>query len=86
MSNIYRGYRTPSFSDIFTTFQQFDDFYTSCGIETTIRNSVTAEGSNTLLNLYYLLMSRYGNDHPSSTDIDRFKLQCMSIIFEYGPA
>lgn len=84
-ANLYRNYRTRTFSEIFEDYDTFEDFYTECGIEPTIRHTATQTQSNTLMNLYYLLLARYANSHIASEDESRFGMQVMSIIFQYGP-
>lgn len=76
--NLYRGYRTRSFSEIFDSLEKFVDFYETCGIPHKIDNSIET--------LYYLLLAKYANDHIASEDENRFSFECMAIIFQYGPA
>lgn len=81
----YRKSTNECFSEVFPAYEDFDEFYTTCGIEPLISNTETANQTNTLKNLYYLLLARYANSPIASSDIYRFKLQVMAIIFQNGP-
>lgn len=75
----FGSYTTRKFSDIFTTAEEFINYYKNCGI-TPI---VTEENIKIL---YYLLYSKYGNSHIASSDENQTKLLIMSIIYMYGPS
>lgn len=84
MMTMFKGYNTRTFQEIFEEYEDFKDFYDNCGIETTIREEDITGKMNSLKNLYYLLLARYANSPIASFDEVRFKLQTMSIIFQYG--
>lgn len=73
----YGNYRQISFAECWSEVDEFtNDLY-----ETQIPLPLTEEELKTL---YYLLYSRYGNDIISASDINRFKFNVASIIFQYG--
>ena len=78
-SSLYGNFRTRTFSNIFTEYQDFEKDYVGCGIPTTLSN-------DNLKTLYYLLYARYGNSNISSSDETQFKYKVFSTIFMYGPA
>ena len=78
-SSLYGNFRTRTFADIYTTFEDFNKDYTSNGIP----GSLSAVNLKTL---YYLLYARYGNSNIASSDENQFKYKVFSTIFMYGPA
>ena len=78
-ASLYGNYRTRTFTDIFESFEVFEETYSDCGIPTTI-------STTSLTTLYYLLYARYGNSSIASSDENQFKYKVMSTIFMYGPA
>lgn len=78
-SSLYGNFRTRTFSDIYTTFEDFKEDYISNGIPTTLNDQ-------NIQTLYYLLYSRYGNSCVASSDENQFKYKVFSTIFMYGPA
>ena len=77
-SSLYGNYRTRTFSEIFPEYDDFNDFWNS----TVFKDSI--EELNIEL-IYYLLLSKYSNSNIVSSDENRFKMNTMSIIFQYGP-
>ena len=77
-SSLYGNFRTRSFTDIYTTLEDFKEDYNDNGIATTISD-------DTLTTLYYLLYAKYGNSTIASSDETQFKYKLFSIIFMYGP-
>lgn len=75
-------YNNKSFSDIFPTAEEFAQAYENSGLAIPM-NRISAEVVPTV---FYLLMSRYRNNHPMSYDENRFKADLFSIIFAYGPS
>lgn len=73
----YGNYRQISFAECWS---EVDEFTTDLHA-TEIPLPLTEEELKTL---YYLLYSRYGNDIISASDINRFKFNVASIIFQYG--
>ena len=78
-SSLYGNFRTRTFADVYTSFEDFKEDYTSCGIPTTLSD-------DNLTTLYYLLYARYGNSNIASSDETQFKYKVFSTIFMYGPA
>jgi hypothetical protein len=78
-ASLYGNYRTRTFTNIFESFEDFDEAYRDCGIPTTLTNA-------SLTTLYYLLYARYGNSSIASSDENQFIYKVMSTIFMYGPA
>ena len=76
-NELFGNYMTKSFSDIWSTA---DKFYQDCS-NSGIPLKLNEENTKTL---FYLLYSRYGNDHIASTDENRFKYSVYSIIFSEG--
>lgn len=76
---LYTEGRTRYFTQVFPTVDDFESFYSTCGIPPLFRN----KGS--ISTLYYLLCSYYANSRIASSDESRFKYNVMSIIFQYGP-
>lgn len=76
-NSYYGNYRQISFADCWSTADEF----TTDLHATEIPLPLTDEELTTL---YYLLYSRYGNDIIAASDINRFKFNVASIIFQYG--
>lgn len=77
----YGKYRTPKFTDIYPSVNDFLNDYNTVEIPATLN----AESKLTPTLLYYLLYSNYGNDHIKANDVNRFKYKLFSIIWQYGP-
>ena len=88
----YGSSRTRSFSDIFPTFNDFIDYWneTSFSRQADRVTNIIPEGGfsapSNLRLIYELLMSKYANSTIASSDENRFKLECMALIFQYAPA
>lgn len=78
-SSLYGNFRTRTFADIYTTFEEFNEDYTSNGIPASL-------STVNLRTLYYLLYARYGNSNIASSDENQFKYKVFSTIFMYGPS
>lgn len=76
--NLYGGFRTRSFSQIFPDVEEFITHYQTIGIPETISDSSART-------LYYLLLSTKANSPIASSDENRFKLELFAIIFSKGP-
>lgn len=74
----FGNYITQTFQDVFPDFATFNETYVNLGIPTTLKET------STLQTLYYLLYSKYGNSTVASTDINQFKFQLFSLIFQHG--
>lgn len=77
-NTFYSYFRTPTFSEVFSTFEEFKTAYNELGLTYTMADDY-------LRSLYVLLLGRYANSHIASSSVDVFKIQVGSIIYEYGP-
>lgn len=75
----YGGFRTRTFSDIFTDV----DVFTSAVGEFPIDLS---EISDKIETVYYLLYARYGNTPIVNSDENQFKARIVSTMYMYGPS
>ena len=83
---LYGSYRTKKFGDVWSTPNDFIIDYNSIGIPKTIPIDVeNGADQGSVVNLYFLLYSRYGNDVIASSDLQRFKMRLFTIIWQYGP-
>lgn len=89
----YGSSRTRSFADIFPDFETFQAAWEetafseqAVALTQTVPEGGPTEGPQNLLLIYQLLLARYANSTIASSDENRFRLQCMSIIFQYAPA
>lgn len=73
-----RNFRTKTFTQIWDNAEDFVNEYHDLGIPVTIDD----ESATTL---YYILYSRYANEHIASSDPNRFKYELFTIIWQYGP-
>lgn len=65
-------------------YQYFDWFYDNCGVPDRLLTG--PDYANYQLDtIYFLLMSRFANDHIKISDENRFKLVICQYIFQYGP-
>lgn len=78
MESRYGNYRTRKFTDIFGSYEEFEEAWTSSEL-------YLEELDDSIKTLYYLLYARYGNSHIASSDEFRFAYQLFSIIWIYGP-
>lgn len=78
-NSYYGGYRTRRFTDIYSTVDAFKQEYESSQLPKRFVNN------SSILTLYYLLYSRYGNSHVAFSDENQFRYALMSTIFMYGP-
>lgn len=82
---LYGSYRTKKFGDVWSTFNDFVADYQTNGVPKTISIDEGESDEGNLINLYYLLYARYGNDVIASSDLQRFKMSLFAIIWQYGP-
>lgn len=83
---LYGTYRTKKFGDIWSTSEDFLKDYSNIGIPKTIPEWKTdGPDQGSAVTLYFLLYSRYGNDVIASSDLQRFKMNLFTIIWQYGP-
>lgn len=77
-NSVYGSFRQNSFQEVWDSADSFISDVSGSDIPLRIKNE-------SLKTLYYLLYSQYGNDIVASSDINRFKYNVYSIIFQYGP-
>ena len=78
--DLYGNQRTRTFSEIFPTFDDFKTAYDNNPFAT-----ATNISDSSVQNIYYLLLSNYGNSSICSSDEYRFELKLFSTIYQYGP-
>lgn len=84
MPNSYYGnFRTRTLAEIFPDASTFGQFYTDCGIPTKLLAGEEYVPYN-ISTIYALLISNFASNHIKASDENRFKLQLMTIIFQYG--
>ena len=84
--SLYGTYRTKKFGDVWSTPNDFIMDYLGNGVPTTIPTDVqNGNDQGSVINLYFLLYARYGNDVIASSDLQRFKMNLFAIIWQYGP-
>lgn len=74
----YGTFRQQTFVETYPTAEEFLTDYNGVGIPATI----STESATTL---YYLLYAYYGNSVIASSDLNRFRYNMFSIIWQYGP-
>lgn len=72
-----------TFVDVWSKAADFITDYKASGIYANVANRLS-DSDATLL--YYLLYARYGNSSINTTDRNRFKYACFTIMFTDGPA
>lgn len=83
---LYGSYRTKRFGDVWSTPNEFIMDYINNGIPKTIPIDVEGKSdAGSIINLYFLLYARYGNDVIASSDLKRFKMNLFAIVWQYGP-
>lgn len=78
--DLYGYQRTRTFSEIFPTFDDFKAAYDANPFAT-----ATNISDSSVRNIYYLLLSNYGNSSICSSDEYRFEIKLFSLIYQYGP-
>lgn len=82
-NSLYGNFRTRTFAEIFPSSDEFAEFYEDCGIPTKLLSGTDYEDYS-IETIYALLVSHYANNCIKSSDENRFKLELMTIIFQYG--
>lgn len=83
---LYGSYRTKKFGDVWSTLNDFVADYQTNGVPMTIPIDVqNGADQGSLYNLYFLLYARYGNEVIASSDLQRFKMDLFTIVWQYGP-
>lgn len=83
-NSYYGNFRTRTFAEIFPDADTFSTFYNDCGIPTRLLTDTAYQNYN-IDTIYALLVSHYANNNIKSSAEDRFKLELMTIIYQYGP-
>ena len=78
--DLYGYQRTRTFSEIYPTFDDFKTAYDANPFAT-----ATNISPSSVQNIYYLLLSNYGNSSICSSDEYRFEIKLFSLIYQYGP-
>ena len=78
MNSLYGNFRQIKFSECWDNVDLFVEDMEETGIPVKITN-------DSLKTLFYLLYSYYGNSVIASSDINRFKFNVASMIFQFGP-
>lgn len=79
----YGGYRTRTFADIFSSYEEFADAYNASTLK--VEFSQEGEPGLSLPQLFYMLYAHYGNSHIAYSDENQFIYYMWSIIYQYGP-
>ena len=78
--DLYGYQRTRTFSEIYPTVDDFKTAYDNNPFAT-----ATNISDSSVKNIYYLLLSNYGNSSICSSDEYRFELKLFGLIYQYGP-
>lgn len=78
INNYYGTFRQQTFVDTYPDLASFTEDYADSGIPATISGESVSV-------LYYLLYAYYGNSVIASSDLNRFRYNLFSIIWQYGP-
>lgn len=76
--SLYGNYRTRKFTDIFPSFNVFEEEFMATPFTDIISN-------NSLNITYYLLYSEFGNSHIANSDENQFKYKLFAIIYMTAP-
>ena len=68
----------------YTDYQYFEWFYNNCGVPSRLLTGPDYIKYG-LDAIYFILTSRFANDHIKISDEQRFKLEVCSRIMQYGP-
>lgn len=75
-------YNNRTFSEIFPDAETFADYYDMSGLKV----EVSRISDEMVPVLYYLMLSRWANSHPKSSDEGRFIMSLFGIVMMYGPS
>ena len=78
--DLYGYQRTRTFAEIYPTVDDFKTAYDANPFAT-----ATNISASSVQNIYYLLLSNYGNSSICSSDEYRFEIKLFSLIYQYGP-
>lgn len=85
-NSLYGNYRNFKFTQIWEDVNEFLQDYGTPGDNPDAPLGIAPTiSTNSATTLYYLLLARYANSTVASSDPNRFKLQVLAIIFQYGP-
>ena len=75
-------YNNRTFSEIFPDAETFAEKYEDSGLKV----EVSRISDEMVPILYYLMLSRWANSHPKSSDEGRFIMSLFGIVMMYGPS
>lgn len=77
---LFGNYLTMTFSEVYPSYEDFEeDAKNDCSV--LIPTDFT---DNSLNVLYALLYAKYGNNPIAASDVNRFRFQLFSIVFQHG--
>lgn len=80
---LYGDFRNRTFAEIYPTFNEFKEAYTSSKLP--LVSYIGPATSEPVQTLYYLLYGKYGNSTIASSDENRFEYRLFSLVYQYGP-
>lgn len=75
-------YNNRTFSEIFPDAETFAEKYEDSGLKV----EVSRISDELIPVLYYLMISRWANSHPKSSDENRFIMSLFGVVMMYGPS
>lgn len=75
-------YNNRTFSEIFPDAETFAQEYADSGLKV----EISRISDDLIPVLYYLMISRWANSHPKSSDTNRFIMSLFGIVMMYGPS
>lgn len=75
-------YNNRTFSEIFPDAETFAQKYEDSGLKV----EVSRISDDLIPVLYYLMISRWANSHPKSSDENRFIMSLFGVVMMYGPS
>ena len=79
-NSYYGSFRTRTFADIFPTQADFSTAYTQFMLSDYLKVDTFD-----LIDIYFILYSRYGNSHIAYSDENQFTAALITTIGQYGP-
>lgn len=76
--SIYGAFRGPTFTECYPNVEEFMADYE----DTQLPKLISDDSARTL---YYILYAYYGNSVIAASDLNRFRYNLFSIIWQYGP-
>lgn len=79
MPEMIPDYSTVRFTDVWSSYEDFEDDFDASPFASTFSNASTPS------TVFYLLYAKYGNNPIANEDINQFKYKIFSVMFMYGP-